>query len=108
MKKQEFLNELQKRFKFVKWTYCDLSEYKGLGEYKVKIAVIQEQNSCKRVLRDTIFFFVLNETKSNEEILDMKWGGSHSQINKEIKYILITHNIHTAYECEKFKKGKSQ
>ena len=100
MKKQEFLDELGKRFKYVHYIVNNAKGFNNLVRDEVVVAII----NSGQVYRDVISFWVRNEKKPDEEILDVEWDGSYSKIDTEIENILKGSDIHCG--TEKYKKRK--
>ena len=102
MKRQEFLNEIGKRFKYVYFFVNTAQRFDNLAMDRIIVAMI----GYGQVYQDTISFWVQNEGKSNEEILDVRWEGSYFKIDTEIENILIGKNIYQRNERHERKKQK--
>lgn len=102
MKKKEFLDEIGKRFKYVHYIVPIGKGFDNLAMDEVVVAMVD----YRQVYRDTISFWVHNEGKTNEEILDVKWKGSYFKIDTEIENVLAGKNIR--YENEKSERRKTR
>ena len=87
MKKQEFLNELGKRFKYIgKIIYNDYG-FDNFKKCEIKVVMIEDV-MYGIVHEEMVSFWMQNEGKPNEKILDVRWKGLSSEFNEEIVGIL--------------------